>query len=1126
MATGFHGFHVFVGTIALFISFIRVILNHFTNKHHFGFESAIWYWHFVDGAGAKHVTFCYFIYFAQRASVIFRFHACELPTSSFRLYNSSILSAQKAVISNRSMVHVYQKRNKTTYEIKQSFPCCDRSFALLRIFNGRYWTEGLGEYRIQCIAGSKSGTLYMRTSRGYQSAAGEARKYFSTLSGEKDNESAVLTETKNKFENIIDEKWITNDNKLFERAVSIDALKRAWYIQKSKQGMMTKGSGEETLNSISDQWFITTNKKLLEGSFKYPNRRRVLIDKQNGGTRPLTIANPRIKIIERALLNALEPHFEGLHKWVDISESEYETNMKKKREKDFIQCCRKLESKDGKKLIFQKKHNILDKVFLSSNYGFRSGRSAHEALHDIKHWRTNTTFLIDYDVSKAFDNVNRRRLKNLFTFYIKDSRFWLEISKMLNAGVILELKHIFEKKGVAQGSIISPFLFNIYMHELDKKVDDLRRLTSDKQKSYESATYGNLEAEQSYRQISRDFATDNLRRTLKKYGTKEAVIEARRKVYKEHHDKYGRRKGIDLEVRSIQYARYADDFLIGIVGSREYASQVRKDINNFIKGNLHLKVKKDNIIHRNENSVKFLGYMVGLPEFKAKTSAVPKSIRAARKHKRSSIARFTAADKRLARAKSYEFQANILKQVRSLAQKMKVSISSSDNVNNISCILAYKELTIYLIKELKLDNWKQLVKLLHQTDLPLSDSGDNVNAALKRWTDHLQIESDRLNEFAATILRDKISSLIKSKWSKGLPEGISKKIEVLQSEYLNKADDIIKECFNEAVEEKRNRIIKKFNINMNASLNKNDNDLLELGELLALESLIKSSPRRVTVNAPIREVFAKLRLKGYIHPIKDRAVGNVHLKLHSNAEIIRHYNSVIHSLLQWFSGAGNLPKVKGIAQLLLKSCALTLANKHKKNLFWVYNIYGSDIKVSLGKNSKDVSLVTRSEILNSPNKFNLKTKENAMDHFSLDKVIGRFHKLDHSLEFFVGCCVEECNATDNIEVHHIRRLHRRVSKDGKISVLDRKGRRVKGLPAVLTSINRKQLPLCHKHHLDFEAGKYHPLDYSKLNSVLNRNSKQFRLPMPKDGDFKSIFDGLDYTTQKKSNQSDQTTQKK
>jgi len=48
MATGFHGFHVFVGTIALIVSFVRIVLNHSTNTHHFGFESAIWYWHFVD----------------------------------------------------------------------------------------------------------------------------------------------------------------------------------------------------------------------------------------------------------------------------------------------------------------------------------------------------------------------------------------------------------------------------------------------------------------------------------------------------------------------------------------------------------------------------------------------------------------------------------------------------------------------------------------------------------------------------------------------------------------------------------------------------------------------------------------------------------------------------------------------------------------------------------------------------------------------------------------------------------------------------------------------------------------------------------------------------------------------
>lgn len=48
MTTGFHGLHVFIGTIALLTAFVRISLNHFTNKHHFGFESAIWYWHFVD----------------------------------------------------------------------------------------------------------------------------------------------------------------------------------------------------------------------------------------------------------------------------------------------------------------------------------------------------------------------------------------------------------------------------------------------------------------------------------------------------------------------------------------------------------------------------------------------------------------------------------------------------------------------------------------------------------------------------------------------------------------------------------------------------------------------------------------------------------------------------------------------------------------------------------------------------------------------------------------------------------------------------------------------------------------------------------------------------------------------
>ena len=48
MATGFHGFHVIVGTIFLTVCYFRLIDYHFTKQHHFGFEAAAWYWHFVD----------------------------------------------------------------------------------------------------------------------------------------------------------------------------------------------------------------------------------------------------------------------------------------------------------------------------------------------------------------------------------------------------------------------------------------------------------------------------------------------------------------------------------------------------------------------------------------------------------------------------------------------------------------------------------------------------------------------------------------------------------------------------------------------------------------------------------------------------------------------------------------------------------------------------------------------------------------------------------------------------------------------------------------------------------------------------------------------------------------------
>jgi hypothetical protein len=106
----------------------------------------------------------------------------------------------------------------------------------------------------------------------------------------------------------------------------------------------------------------------------------------------------------------------------------------------------------------------------------------------------------------------------------------------------------------------------------------------------------------------------------------------------------------------------------------------------------------------------------------------------------------------------------------------------------------------------------------------------------------------------------------------------------------------------------------------------------------------------------------------------------------TDSEIVLHFNSVILIILDWFSGANNFVKLKGLALLLRVSCVLTLANKHKKSLYWIYNFYGNEIVVNKGKNKNEISLITREKITNYPNHFSLKTDVSVINHFDLENI--------------------------------------------------------------------------------------------------------------------------------------------
>jgi hypothetical protein len=127
-------------------------------------------------------------------------------------------------------------------------------------------------------------------------------------------------------------------------------------------------------------------------------------------------------------------------------------------------------------------------------------------------------------------------------------------------------------------------------------------------------------------------------------------------------------------------------------------------LNGYIRSNLHLEVKKDSIVHRNEKSIQFLNHLIQFREYKLKTSVVSKSIRAIKKNKHKSISKFLENDKRLAKLKSYQLYSNVLKQFDILSSRLNISVRNKSNVDVLACIIAYKYIGAELMKKISVSS--------------------------------------------------------------------------------------------------------------------------------------------------------------------------------------------------------------------------------------------------------------------------------------------------------------------------------------------------------------------------------------------------------------------------------------
>jgi RNA-directed DNA polymerase len=111
---------------------------------------------------------------------------------------------------------------------------------------------------------------------------------------------------------------------------------------------------------------------------------------------------------------------------------------------------------------------VYEQEFYDFSYGFRPGRSAHQALqalHDAA-WRMKGGWIVEVDIKKFFDTVDHARLREIVGQRIGDGVLLRLIGKWLNAGVLEGNDLSYTDEGTPQGGVISPLLANIYLHEV------------------------------------------------------------------------------------------------------------------------------------------------------------------------------------------------------------------------------------------------------------------------------------------------------------------------------------------------------------------------------------------------------------------------------------------------------------------------------------------------------------------------------------------------------------------------------------------------------------------------------------------------------------------------------------
>ena len=200
--------------------------------------------------------------------------------------------------------------------------------------------------------------------------------------------------------------------------IDVDWMKEAFRLTRKDGAPGIDGLTAEEYETQLEGNLRSLLERAKSGEYRAPAVRRVHIPKGDGKTRPIGIPTFEDKVLQRAVQMVLEPVYE----------------------QEFLDC----------------------------SYGFRPGRSPHQALADFRQQMTKMGggWVLEVDIEKYFDTLDHQHLQQLVRRRVSDGVLLRLIGKWLNAGVQEAGKVSHPEAGTPQGGVISPLLSNIYLHEV------------------------------------------------------------------------------------------------------------------------------------------------------------------------------------------------------------------------------------------------------------------------------------------------------------------------------------------------------------------------------------------------------------------------------------------------------------------------------------------------------------------------------------------------------------------------------------------------------------------------------------------------------------------------------------